>query len=148
GVAGPRAPDLVMSFRWDPAGGAPGLPGCCDAADGHPGQGTHGSGSPQELRCTLVAAGPSFREGISSDLPSGHVDLTPTMLRLRGVDEAAPLAGGPPAGASRHAPPGEAPALPRGGRVVERSSKGGTARLILEEVGSTRYVAGLERDPC
>jgi arylsulfatase A-like enzyme len=148
GVAGPRAPDLVMSFRWDPAGGAPGLPGCCDAADGQPGQGTHGSGSPQELRCTLVAAGPSFREGVSSDLPSGNVDLTPTVLRLLGIDDGGPFDGRPLLEAFRRASRGEAPVLPRGRRVIERSSQGGTDRLILEEVGSTRYVAGLERNPC
>ena len=73
GLAGPRAPDVVLSFRWDSvrAGGAA---GSADSSEGAPGLGTHGSGSPQELRCTLVGSGPSFRQGVVSELPSGNVE--------------------------------------------------------------------------
>jgi len=146
GVAGPRAPDIVMSFRWDSAEGANGFPGRCDAADGQPGQGTHGSGSPQELGCSLVVAGPSFREGISSDLPSGNVDITPTVLRILGISAGGPFDGRPLVEAFRRAEPLEAPARSWGARLVERRTKNRSHRLVVEEVGHTRYVAELGSD--
>ncbi len=146
GVAGRRAADIVMSFRWDSAPGANGFPGRCDAAAGQPGQGTHGSGSPQELRCTLVAAGPSFREGVTSSLPSGNVDITPTVLRLLGVSADVPFDGRPLVEAFRSGDPPEALARNRGAQVIERRTKDKTQRLLFEEVGHTRYLAELRRD--
>jgi arylsulfatase A-like enzyme len=144
GVAGPRAPDVVLSFRWDSTGTANGFAGHVDSAEGAPGLGTHGSGSPHELRCTLIAAGPSFRSGAVSDLASGNVDLTPTVLRLLGLTADAPLdgralveglragAGPPPAAASRR---------------HEAACRAGTGQLVshalVEEVGAVRYVAAL-----
>src|SRR5262249_39695068 len=68
GLAGPRAADVVLSFRWD-SGTASGFAGRVDSAEGAPGLGTHGSGSPHELRCVLIANGPSFRQGLVSELP-------------------------------------------------------------------------------
>jgi arylsulfatase A-like enzyme len=34
---------------------------------------------------TLIAAGPDFRRGYVDDLPSGNVDLSPTILRILGI---------------------------------------------------------------
>jgi arylsulfatase A-like enzyme len=34
---------------------------------------------------TLIAAGPDFRHAKVSDLPSGNVDLAPTILRILGI---------------------------------------------------------------
>src|SRR5439155_19090569 len=91
GLGGPRAADVTLSFRWDSAGTANGFAGCADSAEGAPGLGIHGSGSPHELRCVLIARGPSFRQGMVSDLPSGNVYLAPTVLRLLGVTTDAAL---------------------------------------------------------
>ena len=38
------------------------------------------------LANTLIAAGPDFRHGFASDLPSANVDVAPTVLRLLGVN--------------------------------------------------------------
>jgi arylsulfatase A-like enzyme len=37
---------------------------------------------------TLVAAGPDFRHGQVDDLPTGNVDLAPTILRILGITSA------------------------------------------------------------
>src|SRR5262249_50784082 len=44
GLGGPRAADVVLSFRWDSARAANGFAGSADSAEGAPGLGTHGSG--------------------------------------------------------------------------------------------------------
>jgi arylsulfatase A-like enzyme len=140
GLAGPRAPDVALSFRWEP--------GHADSAEGAPGLGTHGSGSPHELRCVLIARGPSFREQLVSELPSGNVDITPTVLRLLGVTTEAPLDGRPlieglrgaadqpPEAATTHRY--EAPCRIGGATVVHRA--------VVESVGRARYVASLSAD--
>ena len=50
-----------------------------------PGRGSHVSLSPFDMHNTLVAAGPDFRAGIVSDVPSGNVDVAPTVLHLLGI---------------------------------------------------------------
>jgi hypothetical protein len=147
GLAGPRAPDVVLSFRWDSvrAGGAA---GSADSSEGAPGLGTHGSGSPQELRCTLVGSGPSFEPGLVSELPSGNVDVAPTVLRLLGVTTDAPLDGRPLTEGLREttepAPSAAAPACHEANcdlgdvRVVFRA--------VVERVGAARYVASLSAE--
>jgi arylsulfatase A-like enzyme len=136
-----------MSFRWDgtPAGGAA---GAADSSEGAPGLGTHGSGSPQELRCTLIASGPSFRQGMLAELPSGNVDVAPTVLRLLGVTAPAPLDGRPLTEALRDA----TDAVPAVGppAVHEARCELGdgpvTFRAVVERAGATRYVASLSAE--
>jgi arylsulfatase A-like enzyme len=147
GITGARAPDIAVSLAWDSGLGANGFSGRSYATGGAPGQGTHGSGSPHELRCVLVAAGPSFRHGVASDLPSGNVDLAPTVLALLGLPSDVPFDGRVLAEAFRR----DSAAFPPPPRtslehVVERPTRGGTfrQRLLLERVGAATYVASLE----
>ena len=42
---------------------------------------------------TLIAAGPDFKNGLTSDLPSGNVDLAPTILAILGIKSPAALDG-------------------------------------------------------
>ena len=146
GLAGPRVADIVMSFRWDSARSAG---GSADSSEGAPGLGTHGSGSPHELRAVLVASGPSFRRGVISELPSGNIDIAPTVLRLLGVTTAAPLDGRPLLEAFR------APVDPLAVAAAHRHHGvrcrlGGAAlvyRAVVERVGHAHYVASLSADP-
>lgn len=147
GLAGPRAPDVVLSFRWDsvPAGGAA---GSADSSEGAPGLGTHGSGSPQELRCTLVGSGPSFRQGLVSEVPSGNVDVAPTVLRLLGVTTDSPLDGRALTEALRGAD-GPPPAVAAPARHEARCRLGDAelvSRALVERVGAVRYVASLSAE--
>jgi arylsulfatase A-like enzyme len=42
---------------------------------------------------TLIAAGPDFRRAETDDLPSGNVDLAPTILRILGITPSQQLDG-------------------------------------------------------
>jgi arylsulfatase A-like enzyme len=148
GLAGPRAADITLSFRWDATGTANGFAGRADSAEGAPGLGTHGSGSPHELRCVLIASGPSFHQRIVSELPSGNVDIAPTVLRLLGATTDTALDGRPLIEGLRSATdrPPEASAPPR----YETVSRMGAVSLVhcavVESVGHTRYVASLSAE--
>jgi len=77
----PRAAEILVSPAWSDAV-AGGLRGT-STANGRAG---HGSASPYEVANTLIAVGPDFRERATSGLATGNVDVTPTLLRLAGVD--------------------------------------------------------------
>jgi predicted AlkP superfamily pyrophosphatase or phosphodiesterase len=77
-----RSPDIVFSRRWNQDSNEHGVPGFVFGAAG---LATHGSMSPFDRRCVLVAAGPAIKKGMVSDLPSAAVDIAPTLLSLLGV---------------------------------------------------------------
>ena len=88
----PEAPDVVVSLRWSPDRSAIGTSGliCAEGSERAPGQGQHGTLGATDMHNTLVAAGPGFRVGLRDLLPSGNVDVAPTILWLLGFkDEAA-----------------------------------------------------------
>jgi arylsulfatase A-like enzyme len=61
--------------------------------NGTKGKGTHASLSKFDMRNTLVAAGPDFRRGMVNDLPSGNLDVAPTILWILGIKPPSPLDG-------------------------------------------------------
>ena len=82
-----RAPDVEMAFRWNDNKNQFGVPGMIDADwQRAAGKGTHATLSRFDMHNTLIAAGPDFQVGLTSDLPSGNVDLAPTILAILGVD--------------------------------------------------------------
>ena len=85
GNQGPRSPELTMSFRWDSVANEAGYPGTVYSAHGEPGAGQHGSMSRHEMNNILFAGGPSFRSNLKLDIPSGNLDLTPTILKILGI---------------------------------------------------------------
>ena len=93
GGNGPRAPELWMSFNWHSEPNIHGLAGHAYAAGGVAGYGLHGSMSRHEMRNILYARGPSFKQGVSLDSPSGNVDLAPTVLHLLGITADEPMDG-------------------------------------------------------
>ena len=81
-----RAPDVVMAFRWEPAKNQFGTPGMIDADwQRAAGKGTHATLSRFDMHNMLIAAGPDFKHGETNDLPSGNVDLAPTILQILGI---------------------------------------------------------------
>jgi predicted AlkP superfamily pyrophosphatase or phosphodiesterase len=85
-IDNPHAPDIVMAFRWNDSKNQFGVPGMIDADwQREAGQGTHATLSRFDMHNTLVAAGPDFRRGGTNDLPTGNVDLAPTILHIFGI---------------------------------------------------------------
>ena len=75
-----------MAFRWNDSKNQFGAPGTIDADwQRHAGEGTHASLSRFDMRNTLIATGPDFRRGQTDDLPTGNVDLAPTILHIVGI---------------------------------------------------------------
>jgi arylsulfatase A-like enzyme len=57
------------------------------------GEGTHATLSRFDMHNTLIAAGPDIRRGQTDDLPSGNVDLAPTILSIFGIAPAQKMDG-------------------------------------------------------
>ena len=80
------APDVVMAFRWTDSQNQFGVTGEIDADwQRAAGKGTHATLSRFDMHNTLIAAGPDFKRGQTDDLPTGNVDLVPTILQILGI---------------------------------------------------------------
>ena len=90
---GPRTPEITMSFRWSSGRNDAGYDGYVYSTGGRPGRGQHGSMSKSELRNILFAAGPSFKQGVQVDTPTGNIDMAPTVLRILGISSGAGMEG-------------------------------------------------------
>ena len=78
--------DVIMAFRWSNEKNQFGVPGMIDADwQRAAGKGTHATLSRFDMHNTLIAAGPHFRNGLTSDVPSGNVDIAPTILSILGL---------------------------------------------------------------
>jgi len=84
-----RAGDILVSANWTAAKNADGYAGTTTQS----GTAGHGASSPHDIHNTLIAAGPDFRERAVSDIPTGNVDLAPTLLRLLGLPIPAAMTG-------------------------------------------------------
>jgi hypothetical protein len=88
-----NSPDVIMSFRWTATRNDYGAPGYIVSSGGTRNKGTHGSLSHYDMNNTLVAAGPDIKKGLISEVPSGNIDLAPTVLWLLGVPQITPMDG-------------------------------------------------------
>ncbi len=86
-IDAPGAADVFVSLRWTAGKNDVGTPGMIisDLSEYGPGQGMHGTLSHFDMHNTLIAAGPDFRAGIVDHLPTGNVDVAPTVLWILGV---------------------------------------------------------------
>jgi arylsulfatase A-like enzyme len=90
----PEAPDILVSLRWDDRPNKYGVPGGIRAElPRKAGQGMHATLSKFDIHNTLIAAGPDFKRGITDDLPTGNVDVAPTILWILGVPPGGKLDG-------------------------------------------------------
>jgi len=81
-----HAPDVLMSFTWNAAPNAFGVPGLLLGGTGNnTGRGMHASLSRFDLHNTLIAAGPDFKRGWVDEFPAGNIDVAPTVLSLLGI---------------------------------------------------------------
>ena len=142
GAEGPRAPDLAMSFSWDSTPNARGFVGHAYNTSKGPGLGIHGSMSRHEIRCVLIARGPSFKLGMGLQTPSGQVDLAPTVLAILGLEGGAAMDGRVLREALRNGP--SARSVDWSTRVHEAERVLGEGaygqRITTSRVGDTVYV--------
>jgi arylsulfatase A-like enzyme len=82
----PEPPDVIVSLRWNSKPNRFGVPGQITADNARPaGEGSHQSLSEFDVHNTLIAAGPDFRQRFTTSLPSGNIDIAPTVLHLLGL---------------------------------------------------------------
>jgi len=84
-----RSGQILVSANWSDEASKTGFPGTTTQT----GVAGHGTSSPYDIHNTLIAAGPDFRERTTSDVPTGNVDIAPTLLHLLGVAAPATVAG-------------------------------------------------------
>lgn len=137
-----RAPDVEMAFRWNEDKNQFGAAGMIDGDwQRAAGKGTHATLSRFDMHNMLVAAGPDFKNGLTSELPSGNVDLAPTICAIFGIKSPTTMDGrvlgeamsgskAPPAQASTENP------------EAARKFSNGTWRqqLKISRIGSTIYL--------
>ncbi|MDQ1279611.1 MAG: hypothetical protein QG670_873 [Thermoproteota archaeon] len=78
-----RSPDILMSFAWNDLK-EHGFKGTITAAKGEVGVGcgNHGSISPYDIHNVLIASGPHFKQGVEDNIPTGNIDILPTLLNI------------------------------------------------------------------
>jgi arylsulfatase A-like enzyme len=76
-----RSADILVSANWTRETNDAGFAGKTTQE----GVAGHGTSSPYDIHNTLIAAGPDFREHAASEIPTGNVDLAPTLLHLLGL---------------------------------------------------------------
>ena len=85
-IENPHGPDVEMAFRWTDSKNKFGVPGMIDADwQRKAGEGTHVTLSRFDMHNILIAAGPDFSQAEVDDLPTGNIDLAPTILQILGI---------------------------------------------------------------
>jgi arylsulfatase A-like enzyme len=82
-----KNPDLILSYDYDETAVVEGVRGTelAGVLNGNGYRGMHGSFSPLDVHNALIAAGPDFRAGFKDPLPTGNVDVAPTIARILGL---------------------------------------------------------------
>ena len=142
GMQGERTPELAMSFRWDSEVNKAGYAGHAYSTSLGPGQGQHGSMSRHECHNVLFARGPSFKQGLAIDNPSGNIDLAPTILSILGLSGGEGMDGRVLREALRDGPEPASVQWRTDTHDAQRTVEGGTYRQYVKvsSVGETTYV--------
>ena len=53
----------------------------------------HASLARFDMHNTLIAAGPDFKKGYSDSIPTGNIDVAPTILKILGITAPEPMDG-------------------------------------------------------
>jgi arylsulfatase A-like enzyme len=82
-----RNPDVIVSYDFDASAVIGGVKGTEYSGSllNNSYRGMHGSFSPIDVHNTLIAYGPDFREGLKDPLPTGNVDVAPTLAGILGL---------------------------------------------------------------
>jgi predicted AlkP superfamily pyrophosphatase or phosphodiesterase len=136
-----HAPDAVMAFRWGASKNQFGVPGMIDADwQRAAGEGTHATLSRFDMHNTLIAAGPDIKRGETNDLPSGNVDLAPTILQILGLKPSQKMDGRILLEAMTAAMPSQKPEAERIEATKHFRSGKWRQSLQISRVGATVYL--------
>jgi len=81
-----RNPDIVVGYTFDEHAVIQSMPGIeFQGVYNHISRGMHGSFSPIDVHNLLLATGPDFRANFTDTLPSGNVDVAPTIAKVLGI---------------------------------------------------------------
>lgn len=146
-IDGPLSPDLLVTLAWSDDQNDLGYRGVSYEL-GSTNQASHGGASAWEIRNTLILQGRGVASGTRSGLPSGNLDLAPTVLAALGLPAPASMTGR----VLREALLGEATTatvVPGSGlgdvRIWEESSPAGTLRW--SDYRGARYLSAARRPP-
>lgn len=139
-----RAPLLAVSPCWSHALNEHGVPGDVMSLTTQSAlRSSHGSASPFDLHALLIANGTSFHQGLNSQIPTGAIDLLPTILTLLGIVPPATI-DGRVLWEIMQSPVGEPGEVQR--ELVEPTvpnrNAAHTSQLAFHRVGNTRYLHG------
>ncbi|GMW03522.1 MAG: hypothetical protein AMXMBFR84_46560 [Candidatus Hydrogenedentota bacterium] len=84
-----RSPQILMDSQWSDDANAMGWKGTTQQT----GVAGHGTSSPWDIHNTLIAGGPSFKARARSAVPTGNVDIAPTVCRILGISPAGTMQG-------------------------------------------------------
>jgi arylsulfatase A-like enzyme len=84
-----RAADILVDSNWSAATNKYGFAGSTTSG----GVAGHGSSSPYDIRIRLIASGPDFKRASKSMVPSGNIDIAPTLCHLFGLPPAPTMSG-------------------------------------------------------
>jgi len=135
-----RAADIFVETDWNEEPNKFGFKGTNPLAGEAAG---HGSSSPYEVHATLLASGPSFAHGLRDRLPTGNVDIAPTIVHLLGYRPVATmqgrilyelLQGGPPA------PLSALPTSTKEHKEIAVSYQSVTLRAYFDVLGKYTYL--------
>jgi hypothetical protein len=79
-----RNPDIIVSYNYDENAVIQGMKGI-EYESMFNLRGMHGSFSPIDVHNTLIAYGPDFKSGFVDKLPTGNVDVAPTIAYILGL---------------------------------------------------------------
>ena len=80
-----RNPDIIVSYNYNENATVQGMKGTeYESMQGN--RGMHGSFSPVDVHNTLIASGPDFKSGFQDHVPSGNIDVAPTIAYLLGLN--------------------------------------------------------------
>lgn len=88
----PESPDVVLALHWSDQKNQYGVQGQFDS-DKKAGKGMHASLARFDMHNTLIAAGPDFKKGYSDSIPTGNIDVAPTILKILGITAPEPMDG-------------------------------------------------------
>jgi arylsulfatase A-like enzyme len=85
----PRAANILVSANWNDSVNEHGYKGATTQG----GVAGHGTTSPFDIHATLIAAGPAFKSGVRSNVPTANTDIAPTICRILGIEAPSTMTG-------------------------------------------------------